>query len=76
MLGKSDSAHLAELPKPRLENVSNGRAVRVGLDATGPRHSSLWKEEPKSPGYRVQRQSADSVSEVHSLKRLHLTAGT
>ncbi len=37
--GKPDSAHLAELPMPRLEDVSNGKGVlvkvlRVGLDGT------------------------------------------
>ncbi len=37
--GKPDSAHLAELPMPRLEDVSGGNGVlvkvlRVGLDGT------------------------------------------
>jgi threonine dehydrogenase-like Zn-dependent dehydrogenase len=37
--GKPNSAHLAELPKPRLEDVPNGRGVlvrvlRVGVDGT------------------------------------------
>ncbi len=37
--GKPNSAHLTELPKPHLEDVSDGRGVmvkvlRVGLDGT------------------------------------------
>ena len=37
--GKPNSAHLAELPKPRLEEIPGGsgvlvRVLRVGLDGT------------------------------------------
>ena len=37
--GKADTAHLAEIPEPRLEDVPGGRGVlvrvlQVGLDGT------------------------------------------
>ena len=53
--GKPNSAHLAELPMPRLEDVSNGRSVlvkvlQVGLDGTD-REINAAEYGAAPPGY-------------------------